>query len=659
MGFFSKRSKQPEVIPEVDMDDHIFIDDVILPQESSISEAIMNHLKMKTSGALLLTGDWGAGKTYHIKNTVFPIISQKTSFTPIMVSLYGVTNINTVAQKVLFAYLDDKGKNIKLSTGAITKNLKHLIEAVPILKNYVDIEKVLVGSGDNIFSFLPNKELVLFFDDIERMGKNITTDDFLGIINNLIENRGIKVILIANEEKIEGGINYKEKTIEKTLHYSPDISEVYDSIVNSYDDGDFKSYLRENKAEILKPLNFIVDETENEELRKSFSNIRTLKFAIEHFKYSFEIVNRTNRTELISTELKNLWYFTLAVSTEFRKPNNITFKDRKGIDNLFNLFIDIDELINSNSRVSDISTPDFSDEFKNLYFNRHNEPYHFYEEVYNLITAGKLIQSEKLLENLETSFKVVEGEIEPSQRLLNRFMHGYYKFSNEEISNALNDLFDFVKNGEFSDLISQMNAGVYLIKMKELLGKKKEEVITVLKQGADIILSKINLTYLMKSQLEMVASDFSSRELDDVVQYIQERIIVLDKQKDKEEIKKLEQDFEQNLLVLIQKFKGNQEGIRNPDKPVFHFFDKEIVKKSIKNWSPEELMMLSELLKYRYLKTGFPNYLVEELLFLENLHEGISEIDLQEIKLSNKIIKEQLIPSIEKSVERLEYENRE
>src|SRR5690554_3307688 len=120
MGFFSKRSKQPEVIPEVDMDDHIFIDDVILPQESSISEAIMNHLKMKTSGALLLTGDWGAGKTYHIKNTVFPIISQKTSFTPIMVSLYGVTDINTVAQKVLFAYLDDKGKNIKLSTGAIT-----------------------------------------------------------------------------------------------------------------------------------------------------------------------------------------------------------------------------------------------------------------------------------------------------------------------------------------------------------------------------------------------------------------------------------------------------------------------------------------------------------------------------------------------------------
>ena len=37
-----------------------------------IIEGITNYIKMNTSGALMITGHWGCGKTYFIKNEVIP-----------------------------------------------------------------------------------------------------------------------------------------------------------------------------------------------------------------------------------------------------------------------------------------------------------------------------------------------------------------------------------------------------------------------------------------------------------------------------------------------------------------------------------------------------------------------------------------------------------
>ncbi|MFW5757017.1 MAG: P-loop NTPase fold protein, partial [Tangfeifania sp.] len=83
----------------------------IEPKMKYIYDAISNHLKMKTSGALLLTGDWGSGKTYHVKNNIFPKIEAETEFIPLIVSLFGVSDKNDIAQKVLFAYFEKKGKD--------------------------------------------------------------------------------------------------------------------------------------------------------------------------------------------------------------------------------------------------------------------------------------------------------------------------------------------------------------------------------------------------------------------------------------------------------------------------------------------------------------------------------------------------------------------
>ena len=63
---------------------------ISIPQnirDSHITQSILTHLEMQTNGALMLTGEWGSGKTYFIKNAIFPLIEEMNERTPILVSL--------------------------------------------------------------------------------------------------------------------------------------------------------------------------------------------------------------------------------------------------------------------------------------------------------------------------------------------------------------------------------------------------------------------------------------------------------------------------------------------------------------------------------------------------------------------------------------------
>ena len=344
--------------------------------DSPISEPIFNHLNMKTTGALLLTGDWGSGKTYHIKNKIFPLIEKDARFTPIIVSLYGEANRNDIAQKVLFAYFDNKGKDVKLGTGTIAKSIKNLSDAIPYVKQFVDVEKLILGTGENIFKLIPHDKLLICFDDIERMSDKMNIDDFLGLINDLTENKGCKVLLIANKTKIEEGI--KEKTIEKTIHFIPNLSEIFDNIVSDYSVSPFKSYLTNNKDLFLKTLISNSDDVElNKELKAVFSNIRTLKFALEHFKIAFEIlIENSEISQLQETQLKNLWIFTLSISIEFRKANGITLDEKRELDNQASISSDFgfnDFDFSSQGNNEGTLQEDrwvYSEDFKKKYYNR-------------------------------------------------------------------------------------------------------------------------------------------------------------------------------------------------------------------------------------------------------------------------------------------------
>ena len=643
---FKKRSENPinQVIPTIDL------------RMKYIYEAIMNHLKMKTTGALLLTGDWGSGKTYHIKNNIFPLLENETDFVPLIVSLYGVSSKNDIAQKVLFSYFDKKGKNSNISTGTIAKNLQNFTEAVPLVKKYVNIEKLITGTGDNIFRFLPHDKLLICFDDLERISDQVDVDDFLGIVNELVENKGSKVLIIANEKEIDEGLTFKEKTIEKTIHFSPNISAIIDSIIKAYTDESFKDYLKENKNFLLKSLN---PNTENrddaKELKKQFSNIRTIKFAIEHFKYPFEIIKKGKdiSDELVKKQLKSIWLFVLSISTEFRKPNNITFEERKNLDKQTNSFSDFDfsniNLGNINKETEVEPTENewtYSEKFKELYFGRLSEQFVFHPEVYELITSSKKIIETDFWENLEKNFNVKEGKIHPAHELLNGFMHGYWKFSNENFKANLEKLLDYGEKGEFLDIISYLNAGVYLLNFVDLFDSDKETIYQKLKSGLDIFLSNVTLNYLMTSQLEMVAGNFNEENLQNLISYIKEKIKEVEKTNDLKEAERLSDLIVKDASAFVKEFIPGDSTIRTPDKPFFHELDETKVKESVLKWDGNAIMDMTSFLKLRYLDTGFSDRLIDELIFLTNLEDGVSGMENTEKKLTNHLLETQLTPRI-------------
>ena len=65
-------------------------------------------------------------------------------------------------------------------------------------------------------------------------------------------------------------------------------------------------------------------------------------------------------------------------------------------------------------------------------------------------------------------------------------------------------------------------------------------------------------------------------------------------------------------------------------------------------------MDLTSLLKIRYLDTSFSDRLTDEIIFLDDLENGISEINFEQKTLSTHLIKNELIPMITKVKRKLQ-----
>lgn len=267
-------------------------------------EEIKNYIEeQEQNGALLVTGKWGSGKTYLMRQ-IERELNQGPQYLMAVVSLFGIEDTKTLTKKVKEAvvYAQTFNKAEKSGKGHIAKGVnaaKQLSEKAAAFGELFDFGRIkkLAKSANvllsiDVYDFLPiekevycivageeqpvKKKLVLVFDDFERC--KIGVIDLLGIINTYVEDKGIKTVIIASEDNIEDEENYKtfkEKVVERTVKLDVEYRRIQQEMI-----GDYKAKTNEY-TEFLK--------TESPKLFQVFEesetrNLRTFKSCLIDFE---------------------------------------------------------------------------------------------------------------------------------------------------------------------------------------------------------------------------------------------------------------------------------------------------------------------------------------------------------------------------------------
>lgn len=150
----------------------------------------------------MIDGDWGSGKTHFVKQVLLPELKKETK-TSIYISLYGVRNIGELSKKIYIEFLlKDKADKINptLLTGA-TEALDVVSGLIsPFIGKYGDIEIKEKKIQNLVQKIVPIKDCILIFDDLERC--NCPMKEILGYINGFVEQAGMKVLIIANQNEL-------------------------------------------------------------------------------------------------------------------------------------------------------------------------------------------------------------------------------------------------------------------------------------------------------------------------------------------------------------------------------------------------------------------------------------------------------------------------
>ena len=177
------------------------------------------------SRALLIDGDWGCGKSFFVKNILIPEIEKTKvkgkkedenslndsqedrakNYSALMISLYGISNIESIQSAIYSACLEKMTD--KTGNHAFKNVLNHAtLLGTTVLKGIsshfgveTEVGSLLTQIGDGVLA-AKKEDIILIFDDIERCRVDII--ELMGFFNNLCENSGYRIILIANEDEI-------------------------------------------------------------------------------------------------------------------------------------------------------------------------------------------------------------------------------------------------------------------------------------------------------------------------------------------------------------------------------------------------------------------------------------------------------------------------
>lgn len=663
------------------------------PINNNMLDGIRNYLSMESTGALMVSGEWGCGKTYHIEKVIIPTLRQE-GWNPVKVSLFGIESVNEMPLRIADNYkrpenneVDGTKKEKKKSwlsslgkekAGKALAKGAQFASKISWLGNFVDVETLVNNNSGLLYKLIPTEKTVIILDDIERVIDIIDVHTLLGAINELVEQRGYKVVVIANnsymQQKSEAKLVFKEKVIEKTLVYEPDVVSIFKELCGKGYSSPFTAFMTAQKAvEVIDPS--YPSYKEDKGLQVELHNIRILKFALAHFSKIYEVCNAFLKDENKDTAdsfLLSLWACTVGVAIEYKK-DRLTYKDRLQFAQYVELssidweFGDDDWKADGlfDETQEDEEQEKQKEEKQCEYTNRrityifkklvkvHNFPVIVSPQIFDFVTAGMSLDKEGLKAVWEGYKGLVErNSISPAYALLQKFMHSPWNMSNEEMADAVMQLVKYVEEGKFCDNMAYVNSATYLQHFCSLTSLSLEDMQTKIISGIDKMYESIDTPNLLdKLNLDVVETEIPE-ESRWVVRYEREKMDKITKANLDTDIKEVLRQFNEDLPTLANRLTIQYGDTKTPDflsYPILIHIPMEYIIDKVNKIRPKEVMALYHILNGRFLEyMAAPKVYEAELTFVRNLEHALAQKNSNKTTYADILIEDYLKGVIEK-----------
>lgn len=282
----------------------------------------------RTKSAIMLTAGWGTGKSHYIQNELLQYLKENGEHQCIIVSLYGLTSIKDVSKSV---YLEARTKKLQVKSEGSAAGV---LLAKTVLRGVTSAFGIDVSANEDelqqLYESIDLAGKLIIFEDVERTQIDII--EFMGYVNSLVEQDGVKVLLVTNEdellkrdppepepeedkkhrgpqlgeytEKTQEYLRTKEKSVSDTIVYEPDYLQAIKAIIHNFENEQLSQFEIDIHLEDIRDI-FIL---------RNCTNLRTFTFACQKTVDIFEKLP----TDCDVEKYKIIFYSIIAFSTRIK-----------------------------------------------------------------------------------------------------------------------------------------------------------------------------------------------------------------------------------------------------------------------------------------------------------------------------------------------------
>lgn len=178
------------------------------------------------SFGIALNGKWGVGKTVFWNKFIEDnLLEKKTAY----VSLFGIESVQDIERKIIFqisvkdrlvSSVKDKLKDFKTTFGLKDEDIN------------LGITGSILSIGLSLFEKKDFENVIVCFDDFERISDKLKLKDVLGLISELKEQKKCTVVMILNKDELndDNFSKYKDKIVDYDLNYEPTPKESFELV---------------------------------------------------------------------------------------------------------------------------------------------------------------------------------------------------------------------------------------------------------------------------------------------------------------------------------------------------------------------------------------------------------------------------------------------